>query len=191
MNECLKPFFEQVLPIIESNKIKYWIYGGIGYASMIGKFYRSKPNPDVDLFVLENDFEKIEEILEKLCNKNGWKTCKTFLNIRPKVEISTLKNKKEWKERFSVVPAYLKNKQVELKFREGSGKYSLNILNREKRSLEGYNFFTVSNEFLKKLFMEYLDSKQKYPSKRMEDARYILTKEEFTKYFPNQSYEKS
>ena len=189
MNEQIKPIFEKVIPVIQANNIKYWIYGGIANAAMVGGCYRS--NPDVDFFVLEKDFKKTEEILEKLCDENGWKICKTFLNGRPKVEISILKGKKEWKERFSVVHSYLKNNQVELKFREGSGEYSLNILNQEKRSLEGYDFFTISNEFLKKLFIEYLDSKRKYPLKRIEDARKLLTEEEFKKYFPKETYDQN
>lgn len=187
MNEHIKPIFEKVIPKIQSANIKYWVYGGIAYAAMVGRCYRN--NPDVDLFVLKDDFDKTEEILEKLCNENGWKICKTFLNSRPKIEISILKNKKKWIERLSIAPAYLKNNQVELKFREGSEEYPLHILNQEKKSLDGFDFFAISDTFLKSLFIEYLDSKRKYPSKRIEDARYILTKEEFTKYFPNENYD--
>lgn len=187
MNEHIKPIFEIVLPKIQSENIKYWIYGGVANAATIGECYRS--NPDVDLFCLEEDFENVEKLLQNICEENNWKICKTFLNSRPKLEIFILKNGKKWVERLSVVPAYLKNDQIELKFREGSGEYPLDILNQEERHLGGFTFFTLSNEFLKKLFVEYLDSKRKYPSKRIEDARHILSKEEFEKYFPNENYD--
>jgi hypothetical protein len=188
MNEYIRPFFETVLPRLQSEKIRYWIYGGIGYAAMVGRYYRKEPNSDVDLFVLDSDFTHVEMILQKICEESNWKICKEFLRSRPKIEI-LLKNNKYWKERLSVVPAYPKNDRVELKFREGSGEYLPNILDQKERSLEGFTFFTLSDEFLKKLFLEYLGSKKRYPPKRVEDARYILTRQEFEKYFPNETYD--
>jgi len=189
MNERIKPIFEKVIPAIQVDNIKYWIYGGIANAAMVGGCYRS--NPDVDFFVLEKDFKKTEEVLQELCNKNGWKICKTFLNGRPKIEILILKTKKKWIERLSVVPANLKDNAVELKFREGSGEYSKNFLLQEERHLDGFTFYTISDEYLKKLFIEYLKSKTSYPSKRTEDARKLLTEEEFKIYFPKEKYDQN
>ena len=189
MNEYLKPVFEKILPALKYVGIKYWVYGGVAYASMVGRCYRS--NPDVDLFVLNSDFENAEEILKNICQENTWKISKTFVKNRPKIEIYILKNNKKWIERLSVLPVYQKDNGVELKFIEGSKLYQRDILNQEERRLEGLTFFTISNEFLKKLFIEYLESKRNYPSKRVEDAGYILSEEEFKKYFPEQSYEKT
>lgn len=189
MNEYLKPIFEKVISKIDSANIKYWIYGGVANAAMVGKCYRS--NPDVDVFVLGDDFENVENILQNICKENGWKICKEFVNNRQKIEVSILKDNKKWIERMSLIPAYRRDNYIELRFRKGSGKYSPDILNQEKRDLGGFIFFTISDQFLKKLFVEYLDSKSKYPLKRIDDARYILSGEEFKKYFPNQSYEKS
>ena len=186
MNEHIKPIFELVIPRIQSANIKYWIYGGLGYASMAGQCYRD--NTDVDLFVMGNDFEIVKKILENMCEENSWKLCQTFVNNRLKLEVFFLKNKKKWIERLSVVPAYQKNSQIELKFRKGSGKYSPDILLQVERHVENFTFSTINNQFLKKLFLEYLDSKRKYPTKRVEDARYVLSEEEFKKYFPNETY---
>ncbi len=79
MNQHLEPVFEQVLPKITSANIPYWVYGGVGYASMVGHFYRS--NPDVDLFVLGSDFENVENILENLCKENSWKNTQDIFKI--------------------------------------------------------------------------------------------------------------
>lgn len=185
MNEQLKPIFEIVIPRMQFEGILYWVYGGIANAAMVGRYYRN--NPDVDLFVMEPNFKKVEEILQDVCKDNGWKICKTYLNSRPKIEIFVFK--KKWIERLSIVPAYLKNNLVELKFREGSGEYSQDILLQAKRNLDGFVFDTISDQFLKELFIEYLDSKKKYPPKRIDDARKILTKDEFKKYFPRESYD--
>lgn len=191
MNEHLKPVFEIVLPKLGSADIKYWVYGGIAYAAMAGKFYRSNSNPDVDIFVLEEDFTGVEEIMQNICIKNNWKLCKEFVNGRNKLEMYILKDDKRWIERMSVIPASKKDNFVELKFRKGPGEYPLDILNLLERKIEGFGFYTISDQYLKKLFIEYLDSKNKYPSKRIEDARYILSEEEFKKYFPNESYDKN
>lgn len=187
LNQQLEPIFKIILPKIQSENIRYWIYGGVANAAMVGECYRN--NPDVDLFCLQEDFEKVEKILQNLCNRNDWRICKTFLKSgRPKMEVLILKNKKKWIERLSVVPAYLINDRVELKFREGSGEYSFDILRQVERDLGGFIFYTISNGFTKKLFIEYLDIKGKYPSKRIEDARRLLTEEEFERYFPRQAY---
>ena len=187
MNEHIKPIFEIVIPGIQSVEIKYWIYGGIGYASMIGKFYRKEPNSDVDLFVLDNDLDGIEKNLESICGQNRWRIRKTFLKSgRPKIELLIGK-----KERLSVVPVYKINEYVEFKFEKISKKYPLDVLTQIERHLEGYTFFTPRDNYLKDFFILYLDNKRvPYKPKRIEDGRYLLTKEEFKKYFPNHSYEK-
>lgn len=189
MNEYLRPIFEIVLPVIEESKIFYSIYGGLGYAAMAGKCYRT--NLDVDIFVLNDDFNLVESLLADLCKKNNWKKCKSYVNGRNKLEVYILKNGKKWVERLSFIPINRTDKGVQIKFREGIKIYSNDVLKRVYRILDDYCFYTVSDEFLVSFFKEYLNSKQKYPSKRVQDARYILSKEEFGKYFPNELYEKS
>lgn len=181
MNDHLKPILEIVIPKIHAANIKCWVYGGLGYASMVGRFYRNIP--DVDLFVLDKEFKKVEEILGDLCKENKWKICKTFIRSgRPKIEIYI-----DSKERCSVIPVYKIDGYVEFKFLKGSEKYPLDILRQEKRKLENFVFYTPQDNYLKCLLSGYLKSKKKYPNKRIEDARNILSKEEFEKYFPNES----
>jgi len=183
MNEHLKPVFEIVLPKITSANIPYWVYGGLGYASMVGHFYRR--NPDVDLFVLDSDFENVENIFDNLCKENSWKICKTFIRSgRRKIELCI----KE-KERLSVIPVCKTGNSVEFTFREGSKKYPLEILTQVERHLGGYRFQTPQDSFLKALLIGYLESKKNYPNrkKRIEDAKHVLTTEEFLKYFPTEN----
>jgi hypothetical protein len=180
MNEHLRPIFEIVLPKITSTNIPYWVYGGLGYASMVGAFYRN--NPDVDLFVLDIDFEKVENILQTMCQENAWNICKTFIKSgRPKLELHI---KEKEPERLSVIPVCKSENSVKFRFREGSKVYSLESLTPVKRNLGGYVFTTPPDDFLKILLVEYLASKSNYPGKRIEDAKHILLKEEFQKYFP-------
>jgi len=183
LNEHLEPVFEIVLPKIASANIPYWVYGGLGYASMVGRFYRN--NPDVDLFVLDNDFEKVENILETICQENAWKICKTFIRSgRPKIELCI----KE-KERLSVIPACKTGNSVKFTFNEGSKEYPLESLTQVERNLGGYRFKTPQDGFLKILLIGYLESKRNYSNrkKRIEDAKHVLTREEFLKYFPTEN----
>lgn len=187
MNEQIKLIFKKVIPVIQANNVKYWIYGGIANAAMVGDYYRN--NPDVDIFVLEDNFKKTEEILEKLCLENGWKISITFLKNRPKVEIVI-----SGKECLSIVPIYIKCDNVELIFEKQNIEYPLDFLQQIERTLEGYFFYTISDEYLKRLFIVYLDSRREgngkmlftnrsIAEKRLKDARVILSDDEFDKYF--------
>jgi len=181
MNEHLEPVFNIIIPRITSANIRYWVHGGLGYAGMHGQFYRI--NPDVDLFVLDTDFENLENILENLCQENSWKICKTFIKSgRPKIELFI-----KGKERLSVIPVHKKENSVEFTFGEGSKEYPLEILISVERHLGEYRFQTPQDSFLKILFIDYLESKNIYPDKRIEDARKILTKAELKKYFPTEA----
>jgi phosphorylcholine metabolism protein LicD len=86
MNEHLKCVFEIVLPAVEQAGIRYWVYGGVAIAGIKGKFMR--PNhPDVDLFVMEDDYEKIVETISKFESALGW---------TPKDDESEKRKKRNW-----------------------------------------------------------------------------------------------
>ena len=55
MNEHLRQIFEAIIPAIENADIAYWVYGGIAIAGLNGAYLRE--NPDVDIFVMSNDYE--------------------------------------------------------------------------------------------------------------------------------------
>jgi hypothetical protein len=89
---------------------------------MAGHFYRR--NPDVDLFVLDNDFQNVNNLLDNLCKNNSWKICKTFIRSgRPKIEVYIKK-----KERLSVIPVRKTENSVKFTFPEGIKEYPLEIL---------------------------------------------------------------
>jgi len=180
MNEHLKIVFNQILPTITDSGILYWVYGGVGYATFAGEFYRG--NKDVDLFVLEEDFESVQKIIEDFSALNNGKVCISFLpSGRPKIDVFI-----NGKETLSVMPVYKTDTGIVFKSHEGEKTYPLEVLAQEKRILGTYEFFTPKDEFIKSLFIDYLESKKgKYPDKkkRVEDAKRLLTAEEFKKYF--------
>jgi len=69
LNNHLSVVFEEILPSLTEAGIKYWVFGGVGVAGVVGKFIRE--NQDVDTYVLGDDFIKVEPILKKLCEKHG------------------------------------------------------------------------------------------------------------------------
>jgi hypothetical protein len=132
MNEHLGPVFSEILPLIEQAGIKYWVYGGVAYASMVGKVYRGIK--DVDIFVLENDFDNLEKILVNTCIMNKWSICKSYdIPNRPKIEIYI-----GGKERLSAIPVVKTNERVVFKFCEGPKNFSLDILNQVERLIDGF-----------------------------------------------------
>jgi len=184
MNKHLKPIFEIVITKIQSANIDYWVYGGVGYAAIVGRFYR--PNADVDLFVLENNFEEVKIILEDRCKENRWEIRqKSLPSGRPKIKLFI-----EKRETMSIIPVYKKEKTVEFKFPEGPKEYPHDRLAQIPRYLDDFVFITPPDILLKELLIDYFESKSKYPDKRkrLQDARHILSEEEFKKYFPNDSY---
>ena len=178
MNKHLKPVFKVLLPRLEKTGIDYWVYGGISIAAYVGKFIRK--NEDVDIFVKESDFQKTKSILDEMCSRNGFRliNCQPLKRTgRPKLDI------KINRERLSVVPVYLKNNIVEFKFWKASEEYSHQILEKVERNISGYRFFSPPNEYIKKLFINYLTSrkdKKNKPKTRI-DAKAIFTLDELVK----------
>jgi len=62
INEHLGPVFEEVLLAISNVGIKYWVFGGVAVAGINGKYIRE--NQDIDIYVQEEDFWKLEPILK-------------------------------------------------------------------------------------------------------------------------------
>ena len=181
MNEHLKPVFNILLTTLENEELDYWVYGGVSIAALVGKFIRF--NNDVDIFVKEDDFQKTKLILERICNKNGYLliNCPPLKKSqRPKIDI-----KIDRKEVMSVVPVYLNRENVEFRFWKGIETYSNEILGKVKRNVSGYRFYSPRNEYIKKLFINYLQARKdkKGNEKLMIDAKSILTGEEFARIY--------
>lgn len=178
MNKHLEPVFKIMLPELEKNEIDYWVYGGVSVAAYVGRFIRR--NPDVDVFVKDNDFERVKLILEDLCNKNNFKLINSPPpkdNRRSKLDI------KIDKKRLSVISVYLKNNVVVFEYPEGDQIYFNQILNKIKRNISGFRFFTPQNEYIKELFKNHIIAR---PDKRSRleykiDAKAILSSQELAK----------
>lgn len=179
MNEHLKPVFEILLPVLENSSIDYWVFGGVSIAAYKNEFFRK--NKDVDIFVKEIDFQKTKLLLEKFCSKNIFKTIYSLpKNINDKPKLNILLNK----EIMSVIPVYQKNNKILFKYRDNNEEYSIQILERVKRNINGYKFFTPKDKFIKEMFINHIKSRQdkKIKSYFIEDANVVLTREEFKKY---------
>lgn len=172
MNEHLKPVFEFFLPALEGAGIDYWVYGGVSIAAYANGFIRR--NKDVDVFVVDNDFNKAKSVLEYLCNKQGFKLKPHDSNdprSRPKIDIII-----DSEERMSVIPVYRKNDLIVFRYRKGGKKYPDHILERIERNISGYKFFTPSNEFIREMFINHMEAepKKKERCKFKKDAKAIL-----------------
>ena len=184
MNKHFESVFEILLLGFEKTGIDYWVYGGIAVAAYAGELIRE--NPDVDIFVKEEDFNKIKSLLKEICidqENTELKEC-NLLNrgsfSRPKLEV-----KIDGRERLSVVPVYLRDDNAILVFGDGTKDFSKGILGKTERDVSGYRFFTPPNKYIKKIFLHCFRHKRNWKSRGdvRKDAEVILSPEEFRKYF--------
>ena len=100
MNEHLSPVFEKILPALKKSGIPYWVYGGVTTAGINGAYLRK--HPDVDVFVINDDYDKTIELVTRLGSELGW-THKDAKEQRGR-------RKRDWfaggNHMFSVVPVY-------------------------------------------------------------------------------------
>jgi len=178
MNEKLEPIFKVILPGLEKVGVNYWVFGGVSIAAYVGKFIRH--NKDVDIFVKETDFQQTKSILNDICELNGYQLIShTPLEGRPKLDIRI-----NGKELLSVIPAYLRNSIVEFEFGKVIDKYPPKILEKVERNIDGNKFYTPSNEYIKKFFLNHLIARRdkiNRPEIRT-DIEAILTLGEQEKY---------
>jgi hypothetical protein len=146
MNEYLKPIFKIVLPKIEQAGIDYWVYGGIANAAYNGDFFRI--NQDVDIFLMDADFEHAKSILYELCQHNNFKLKSYYRRKRPKIKLII-----DDIERFSMTPICHKNGIILFKHRAGDQEYPDKILEKIERNISGFRFFTPNDYFIKILLL--------------------------------------
>lgn len=180
MNEHLAPVFEVVIPELNRSGSQYWVYGGVAIAGIKGEFLRS--NPDVDLFVMEDDYAKIVEAIAGLESELGW---------RHEDADAERRKKRDWfvpnqeEDVLSVVPIFRAGDQIRFVF--GRRSYTLqNVLSSEVRTIGGFTFVTPSTALIKELFLRkaysgshLLDSRIR---KMKTDAKVLMRGEEYQKF---------
>jgi hypothetical protein len=177
INEHLVPVFEEVLPAISNAGIKYWVFGGVGVAGINGKYTRE--NQDVDIYVQEEDFWKLEPILKDLVEKHGawdgdnWTLTYSMLkrHKRPKFALNIKKV-----ERFEVIPVYRVPGGIELRVTDPTI-LSADAFIQEEKYLDGQRFFSAPESVIKKLLRERVEvyiENYKGTEYIKEDYRYIL-----------------
>ena len=191
LNEHLEVIFNEVLPALTDAGIKYYVFGGIGMAGIVGRFLRE--NKDIDVYVLENDFDKAEIVLRQLVEKHGdWDADTWVLSYsmmkktrRPKLEISI-----KGTERFSVVPVYKVDDSVEFRVIE-TFKLSDEALTQELKTVDGFKFYSPPNDVLLDMFRSLIEryiahynkpEPPKEENRHIIDARAVFPKEEIDDY---------
>ena len=180
MNEHLAPIFRVVLPELDRSGSRYWVYGGVAIAGIKGEFRR--PNSDVDLFVMEDDYEKIIETIAGFESELGW---------RHEDNDAEKRKKRDWfapdqkEDVLSVVPVFPAGGRIMFVF--GRGSYTpQNVLSSEIRTIIGFSFVTPSTALIKELFLRkahsgpfLLDSRI---SKMKTDAKVIMDGDEYLSF---------
>ncbi len=187
MNEHLEPVFKIFLSGLEESGIDYWVYGGIAVAALAGRFIRKNGNRDVDIFVKEAYMDNARSILESRCYDQDftWNECQPLEKdgfLRRKLEVRKNQSRREI---LSIVSVFLGTNEAALVFGNGVKKYPLDILERVKREISGNVFYTPSDSYIRKIFKDTIRGKRNWRNRNeiIEDARVVLTPEEFKKYF--------
>lgn len=187
MNEHLTPIFTTVLPAIENAGIPYWVYGGIAIAGINGTFIRV--NTDVDLFVLNEQYQATIDLIEPVGRKLRWRSQDTNFRNRPKREWFEYGNDKDL---LSIMPVYKNDDRVRVIFQTSVNDYPVSLLTQQQRTLGPHLFSTPDNSYIKDLFirnLKYLIKSGKFRDrpelreKYEKDARVILSEAEIDSYW--------
>jgi hypothetical protein len=173
MNKHLKQIFETIIPAIEKAGIAYWVYGGVAAAGIKGAYFRE--NPDVDVFVMSDDFEKLTALVTRLGKELNWED-----RDAPR---QRGRRKREWriagKEVLAVIEVYPDSDAVRFVF--GTDFIPRSPLTVVRRTIGDYSFNTPSNEFIKELLFAKVNSRELHKTRRKklkDDARIIMSEDE-------------
>jgi len=182
MNPHLTPVFQDILPSLDQAGVSYWVYGGIAVAGIKGEFIRS--NNDVDLFVLEQNYQAAIHVIDPLSKELGWTVKDTNFNNRPKREFFGQGNHQDL---LSIMPVFQKEQNIVVVFQTSRKSFPAKTLYREQRSIGSYRFTTPSIAIMKELFLHNLDylirskkfrDRKELRDKYEADAKVILSEEE-------------
>lgn len=140
MNEHLRQIFEVIIPAIENADIAYWVYGGVAIAGINGAYLRE--TPDVDIFVMTNDYDKTIRLVTCFEKALNWEHC----DAKPQGG----RRKRAWhivgerKDIFSVIEVYPVGERVRFVF--GTDFIPQSPLTAVSHRIGDYLFITPSNE---------------------------------------------
>jgi hypothetical protein len=179
-NPHLAVVFDDILPAIKKAGFRYWVYGGVGVAAVVGKFIRE--NDDVDIYVLDLDFQSIKAALDTLCRSRVSWGIKEHSPLRrtgrPKFDIVI-----NGTELLSVVPVYKTEEAVEFRVNKADLLPTDLALTQESKEIGGYRFFSPPKDIIK-IILRSLITERPYllieDPKRRSDAKAVFTQEEFS-----------
>jgi len=176
MNEHLKPVLEVIIPALENAGIAYWVYGGVAIAGINGAYLRE--NPDVDIFVMSDDFDAAIALVNRFGAELNWEPCDATRQRG--------RRKREWRidgrreDIFAVIEVYPVGESVRFVF--GTDFIPESPLTAVRRNIEGYSFVTPSKEFIKELLMSKVNSRKLHKPRRKKlkiDAKVIMSEDEY------------
>jgi len=180
-NPHLADVFDTMLPALDREGLRYWVYGGVGVAGAVGKFFRI--NRDVDIYVNgEEPFGRAQHVLSSLCeSRRPWhiRQFQRLPNGRPKFELWIGAGIED--ERLSVVPVYETPNGIEYKGAKPPITFTSTALVQETRNLGAFTFPTPPSDVLKAILWSLLHERPKLleRGKRRDDAQHLFTAEEF------------
>jgi hypothetical protein len=181
MNEHLKPVFEVVIPAIKNAGIPYWVYGGVAIAGINETYLRV--HPDVDVFVMDDDYDKTTDLVTRLEKELNWDHADARRQRgRPKREWYVI-GKLPRRDIFSVVAVYRNGERIRFVFRHDLVPDS--ILTSEARRINGYSFVSPSIELIKELLIDKSNEKRltRHRRKKLKiDAKVLMPEDEYHQF---------
>jgi hypothetical protein len=166
-----------MLPALEAEGVKCWVYGGVGIAGAVGtEFYRK--NGDVDIYVENGAFGTARDVLSREGDRRGWilKIHKPLSNGRPKFEVLADRD-----ELLSLVPVYVVGDDVEFRTPPVVRRPKSAFLTQESRAVGRYRFTSPPRETVKAIFLSLLEQRPELlerDERRIADADRLLSQQE-------------
>jgi hypothetical protein len=148
-----------------------------------------RENRDVDIFVLENNYQALIHLVSDISAVLCWKWRDTELKNRKRPKREFFANSTRH-DIFSIVPVYKVADRVIFRFTSDKC-LPESVLFQKRRSIGNYSLFTPDTDFIRELFihnLEYLSRSKKLERNALRekykiDAKVILSQEEYHRFF--------
>ena len=164
-----------MLPALHAASLRYWVYGGVGVAGVVGEFFRH--NDDVDIYVFEPDFAAARDAVLTVCRSRSDSELvdrAPLPNGRPKFEVLSAGGKKDV---LSVVPLYQIAEGIE--YRGAKTPFTVpDALVEQQRQIGNYRFVSPPPQAIKRILMNFLEEREPASwRKRRQDAERLFPDE--------------